>query len=120
MGSGSIILVHWPPAIIRMTFSVYFHFVNSFCKAFFTISKIMVTNGYFRDDFLCVRQAVNIFIYVVMVKYWYKQINMRFWICGWGTKGRRRYSARSLITRFSFKAPGTCVIMGSQCIATPI
>ena len=29
----------------------------------------MVTNGYFSDDFLCVRQAVNTFIYRVMVKY---------------------------------------------------
>ena len=30
----------------------------------------MVTiNGYFSDDFLCVRQAVKTFIYRVMVKY---------------------------------------------------
>ena len=29
----------------------------------------MGLNGYFSDDFLCVRQAVNTFIYRVMVKY---------------------------------------------------
>ena len=41
---------------------------------------------------------------------------MSFWISGWGTQGRCRYSAVSLITRFDFMAPVTRVITALQCI----
>ena len=37
-------------------------------------------------------------------------------ISGWGTQGRCRYSARSIITRFDFMAPGTRIITALQCI----
>ena len=40
---------------------------------------------------------------------------MSFWISGWGTQGRCRYSAVSLITRFDFMAPITRVITALQC-----
>ena len=40
---------------------------------------------------------------------------MSFWISGWGTQGRCRYSAVSLITRFDFMAPVTRVITALQC-----
>ena len=40
---------------------------------------------------------------------------MSFWISGWGTQGRCRYSAVSLITRFDFMAPVTPVMTALQC-----
>ena len=50
-----------------------------------------------------------------MVKYLVRTGKVSFWISGWGTRGRCRYSAVSLITRFDFMAPVTRVITALQC-----
>ena len=83
----------------------------------------MGLNGYFSDDFLCVRQAVNTFIYRVMVKYLVRTSKHEVFELvgprGWGTQARCRYSAVSLITRLDFMAPVTRVITALQCTIKP-
>ena len=65
-------------------------------------------------SFVSGKQIVRLFT-VLWLNTWYKQANMSFWISGWGTQGRCRYSAVSLITRFDFMAPVTRVITALQC-----
>ena len=57
------------------------------------------------------KQQIRLFT-VLWLNTWYEQVN----ISGWGTQGRCRYSAVSLITRFDFMAPVTRVITALQCI----
>ena len=65
--------------------------------------------------FVSGKQLVRLFT-VLWLNTWYEQADMSFWISGWGTQGRCRYSAVSLITRFDFVAPVTRVITALQCI----
>ena len=58
------------------------------------------------------KQQIRLFT-VLWLNTWYEQVN----ISGWGTQGRCRYSAVSLITRFDFMAPVTRVITALQCMS---
>ena len=66
-------------------------------------------------SFVSGKQKIRLFT-VLWLNTWYEQANVSFWISGWGTQGRCRYSAVSLITRFDFMAPVTRVITALQCI----
>ena len=65
-------------------------------------------------SFVSGKQQIRLFT-VLWLNTWYEQANVSFWISGWGTQGRCRYSAVSLITRFDFMAPATRVITALQC-----
>ena len=55
------------------------------------------------------KQQIRLFTVLWLIT-WYEQVN----ISGWGTQGRCRYSAVSLITRYDFMAPVTRVITALQ------
>ena len=56
----------------------YFRFVSSFFSPVFTISNIMVTKCYLSNDFLSVRQEVNMLFTLLLLNQWYKHVNTNF------------------------------------------
>ena len=99
----------YPEDTGKLHYQVYFRIQNDDQRRFSLVKETGMIS------FMSGKQQIRLFT-VKWLNTWYEQVNVSFWISEWGTQGRCRYSAVSLITRFDFMVPITRVITALQCI----